>query len=206
MFIPLTLGMIVIIVVSLLVYIDQKSTYEKIDIYKWTKENGDFYFSVPYYIWQRNKKIRIREIYSQNTILEFQGERFLITHYGGEFPQIKGNPLFEREARYWGEPLTILQTYRNEHLTINQYGSGVINVQLNNTEINNEIINIQEYISGESDLTFDEKEMLLNFIENIYKDKGMRKEEVRNAYDIFLKYEPLLSLSTNIVSLIRNFL
>ena len=44
MFIPLTLGMIVIIVVSILVYIDQKSNYEKINIYNGQKKMGTFTF------------------------------------------------------------------------------------------------------------------------------------------------------------------
>lgn len=204
MFILLILGIIVII--AALVYIDQKSNYEKIDIFKTTKDNGEFYFFVPYFVWQKSKKRRIFEEYSQDTILEFPGEKFLITHCGGDFPHPQGISFIEREIRYWGEPLTILHSESNEYITINQYGSGVIDVQLNNTEIKNELINIKEYISKDLDISFDEKEVLLTFLESIHKNKSMREEEVENATDIFRKYEPFLSLSTNIISLIRSFL
>lgn len=207
MFILFILGIFVIIAV--LVYIDQKSNYEKIGIFKITKDNGEFYFYASYFVWQKNKKRRILEEYFQGTTVGFPGEKFLITHYGVDFPHPQGISFIEREVRFWGEPLTILHSEGNKYVTINQYGSGVIDIQLNTTEVKNELINIKEYISKDIDISFDEKEVLLDFLENIHQNKSMREEEVKNACDIlkkYKKYEPILSLSTNIISLIRSFL
>jgi len=94
----------------------------------------------------------------------------------------------------------------NERLTINQYGYGDNHLQLNKTEIYNEIIEIKEYISNEHAIKLDDKETLLNFLENIYQNKNVSKEEAKSAYELFMKYEPLLSLSTNVIALFRSFL
>lgn len=204
----IVVGVIVVLLVVLiaLIYIDSKSNYSEVPIFKWTKDNGEFYFSVPYYIWQKNKKKIAKIIHSQNTILDFDGYKFVITNFGGEFPKTNGDLFFERELRFWGDPLTILQTNKSEYLTINQYGSGIINIELNKSEITNEIIKIQEYISNDAyiDITDTDKEIIQDFLNKALNGKGMDRREAEVAYDTFLKYEPLLSFSVNIMSLIKD--
>ncbi|KGR91886.1 hypothetical protein CD30_02985 [Ureibacillus massiliensis 4400831 = CIP 108448 = CCUG 49529] len=188
-----------------LIYVDSKSSYNEISIEMWTKESGEFYFSVPCYIWQESKKRRAKEIYSQNTILDFDGYKYGITNLGGVFPRTNGGLFFERELRFWGIPLHVLQSVRNTYLTINQYGSGIINIEVNNNEIINEIISIKEYISNDTLINGIDKEVMNNFLSKILSGERMERGEAKAAYDTFLKYEPLLSLSVNIISIIKDF-
>src|SRR5699024_258972 len=187
-----------------LAYIDQKSNYEQITPSSKVYDNGEFYFYFPYFLWQYNKKRRILEECQQGSTIEYPNAKFIITHCGVGFPSTKGANFIEREVRCWGQPVNTVQS--NESLTINQYGYGDNHLQLNKTEIYNKIIEIKEYISNEHDKKFDNKETLLNFLENIYQNKNVSKEESKSAYELFMKYEPLLSLSTNVIALFRSFL
>jgi len=200
------LFVVVIIAIIGLICVDNKINYDEILIKKWTKENGEFYFAVTYYIWQLNKKKRAKEIYTQNTILDFEGYKYIITNFGGEFQVTKDGLFFERELRYWGSPLNKIQSDRNTYLTINQYGSGIINIEVNNNEFINEIVNIQEYISNDTYIDEIDKEVMHSFLNKMLTGQAMNKGEVNMAYDTFLKYEPLLSFSLSIVSLFKDLL
>ncbi|WP_088044498.1 hypothetical protein [Bacillus sp. EAC] len=194
-----------ILVIMGLIFIDIKRNYNEIPIFKWTFENGDFYFSVPYYIWQVNKKMLARKMYFQNSILDFEGYKYEITNFGGDFPRTKGGLFFERELRFWGNPLNILRTNSNMHITINQYGSGNINIELNNNEYINNIMNIQEYLSKDIYINGTDKELMQNFLNKILSGQSINIKEAKGAYDTFLKYEPLLSFAVDILSLIKEF-
>lgn len=189
-----------------IIYIDKKSDYNEILIYKWTKENGDFYFSVPFYIWQSNKVNKAKEVYTQNTILEFEGYKYKITNFGGIFPRTNGEFFLEKELRFWGEPLSIISSHRNTQITVNQYGSGNISIDLNNNEYINEIINVREYISNDAYIDGIDKEVMQDFISKVLDGKSMEKREVKKAYDTFIRYEPLLSFVVNILSVVKGFI
>lgn len=81
-FIYITIGLLVIIGLK---YIDIKSNYINVPIYKRDLGNGDFYFTVPFFIWQGNKVKKAKEAYTQNTILEFGGYKYQLTSFGGAF-------------------------------------------------------------------------------------------------------------------------
>ncbi|MHB9924538.1 hypothetical protein [Clostridium botulinum] len=189
-----------------LVYIDKKSSYNDIPILKYTRgEDGEFYFSVPYYIWQGNKINKAKKVCSQNTILDFDGYKYQITNFGGTFSRTNGGLFFEKELRFWGEPLSILRSNSNTQITINQYGSGNISIELNNDEYINDIINIQEYISKDTYIEGTDKEVMQDFLSKILNGKSMDTREAKGAYDTFLKYEPLLGFAVDILSLIKDF-
>jgi archaellum component FlaF (FlaF/FlaG flagellin family) len=197
---------VALLIIIGLIYVDKKSSYDEIPIFKWTKENGEFYFSVPYYIWQVNKIKQTKKIYSQNTILDFEGYKYQITNLGGIFPRTNGTLFLERELRFWGEPLNIIYSNSNVQITINQYGSGNVSINLNNNKYINDIINIQEYISKDTYIDGTDKQVMQDFISKILSEKSMEKKEVKRAYDTFLKYEPLLSFALNVLSAIKDFL
>jgi hypothetical protein len=188
-----------------LIYIDKKSSYDSITMFKHDMGNGDYYFVVPYYIWQSNKVKRAKEVFSQNTIVKFDSYRYLLTNFGGSFSRTNGGLFLEKELRYWGEPLTILRSNSNTQITINQYGSGNISIELNDNEYINDIINIQEYISKDTYIDGTDKEVMQDFLIKILNGKSMDTREAKGAYDTFLKYEPLLSFTVDILSLIKDF-
>lgn len=198
-------AIVAVLIVIGLIYIDKKSNYNEIPILKRTKGNGEFYFSVHYYIWQGNKIKKARKIYSQNTILDFDGYKYQITNFGGTFPVTNGGVFYERELRFWGEPLNILRSNSNTQITINQYGSGNISIELNNNEYINDFINIQEYISKDTYMDGTDKEVMQDFLSKILNGKSMDTREAKGAYDTFLKYEPLLSFAVDVLSLIKDF-
>lgn len=189
---------IIVITFILLGYVDNKTNYDNIPIFKHTKDNGEYYFSIPYYIWQENKKSKAIEMYSQNTILDFNGYKYEITNFGGYF---LGSLFIERELRFWGNPL---QTNRNTQLTINQYGTGNIHVELNNNEYINHFINIQEYISQDMYIDRVDKEIMQNLLRKILNEENIGKKEFDGAYEVFLKYEPLLSFAVDVLSSIKD--
>lgn len=190
-----------------LIFIDKKVEYNQIFMRKWTdKQTGNFYFSVSFYIWQVNKVKRAKEIYTQNTIIESEGYKYIITNFGGEFSVTNGGFFFERELRFWGEPLRGISSQSNTQITINQYGSGNISIDLNNNEYINDIVNIQEYISNDTYIDGTDKELMQDFISKILNGKSMEKREVKNAYETFLKYEPLLSFALNFLSVVKDFI
>lgn len=198
-----------VILISLVMYvlacIDKKSSYDDIPIFNVIEGNGNFYFLVRYYIWQGNKVRRAKEIYSQNTILEVDGYKYEITRCGEGFPASDGVMFFEKELRFWGEPLRTLQSIKNENVIINQYGSGNISIQLNNNEIVNKFVDIQEYISNDTNIDGVDKQVLQDFISNILNNKSIEQNQARTAYNVFLKYEPLLSFAVDVVSLLKDF-
>lgn len=189
-----------------LIYIDKKMDYNEIFIHKWTNEqNGSFYFSVPFYIWQGNKVNKAKEMYTQNTILEFDGYKYIITNFGGVFPVTNGGFFLEKELRFWGEPLRVISSQSSTQITINQYGSGNISIALNNNEYINDVLNIQEYISNDTYIDGTDKEVMQDFLSKILNAKSMEKREAKRAYDTFLKYEPLLSFAVDVLSLVKDF-
>lgn len=193
-----------LLLIGVLKYIDIRSKYDIIQIFKWTKENGEFYFSVPYYIWQGNKVMKAKKIYTQNMILDFEGYKYQITNFGGTFAKTNGL-FFERELRYWGGPLNIVWSSSNPQITINQYGSGNVSIDLNNNQYINDIVNIREFISHDTYIDGIDKEIMQEFISKILNGKSMETKEVKKAYDTFLKYEPLLSFALNFLSVIKDF-
>ena len=201
-FIYILIGVLVIVGLK---YIDTKSKYDIIPIYKRDLGNGDFYFSVPFYIWQGKKVKKAQEIYTQNTILEFGGYKYQLTSFGGAFPIPEG-VFFEKELRYWGEALKIVWSNNNPQVLINQYGTGNISVTLNNNQYFNDILNIQEYISQDTCIDGTDKEVMQDFLNKVLNSKSMETKEVKTAYDIFLKYEPLLSFALNFFSVIKDFI
>lgn len=198
---------IAVILVILIVasYIDKKSSYDNIPIFQVVKDNGDFYFLVRYYIWQGNKVRRAKEMYPQNTILELDGYKYEITRYGEGYPATDGLMFLEKELRFWGEPLRTLQSIKNENVIINQYGSGNISIQLNNNEIVNKFVDIQEYISNDTNIDGVDKQVLQEFISNVLNHKNIEENKARKAYNVFLKYEPLLSFAVDVISLLKDF-
>lgn len=200
-FVYIAIGLIVIIGLK---YIDIKRNYDNIPIFKCDMGNGEFYFSVPFYIWQGNKVKKAKELYTQNSILEVNGYKYQIRNFGGAFA-VPNGVFFERELRYWGEPLRIVWSNSNPQVTINQYGSGDISVTLNNNQYMNDIVNIQEYISQDTHIDGTDKELMQDFIDKVINGRSMGTKEVKNAYDTFLRYEPLLSFALNFFSVIKGF-
>jgi hypothetical protein len=202
---------VVVIILSIILiglsYIDRKSDYNEIVIFLWNNENGEFYFFVPYYIWQSKKVERAKEIYVQNAIIDFDGYKYQITRFGGVFSKTNGTSYFlEKELRFWGEPLNIVQSNSNTQVTINQYGSGNISIDINNNKYINEIIKIEKYISEDIHIDKIDKDVMQDFISKILYKRSMDKKEAKKAYDIFLKYEPLLSFGLIFLSVVKDFL
>lgn len=190
----------------MLMYIDKRTEYNDIFIKKWTDpRDGGFYFSVSFYIWQVNKVKRAKEICTQNSIIEIEGYKYIITNFGGEFPITNGGFFLERELRFWGEPLMVISSQSNTQITINQYGSGNISINLNNNKYVNDIINIQEYISSDTHIYGTDKEVMQDFLSKILDGKSMETREAKRAYDTFLKYEPLIGFAVDVLSLIKDF-
>lgn len=202
LFIYIAIG---VVVMGALKYTDIKKNYDSITIFKHQYENGEFYFSIPFYIWQENKVKRAKEIYTQNLILDFNGYKYEITNFGGVF-SIHNGFWFERELRYWGEPLRIIWSNSNQQVTINQYGSGNISFSLNSNQYMNDIVNIKEYISNNTNIDGIDKGIMSNFIDNVVNERSMGEKEIKNAYDTFLKYEPFLSFALNFFSVIQDFM
>jgi len=163
---------------------------------------GNVQIFIPYYIWQTNKKTRILEECYQGREIYYLKATFIITHCDSGF---RGANFIEKKVICWGQPA--IQTTGNEDTyIINQYGQGNNPFQFNQIKINNEIIEIREYLSNAVDINIDEKEEVLSVLEKIIENNDIKKEEAENVLEIFNKYEPLLSLATNIITLIRSFI
>lgn len=199
------IGIGLIVLYVLLSYWDRRSEYDNINIYKLDIENIGFYFYVPIYIWQKNKAKKALEVYSQGTIVDVCRYKYELTDFKGEFHA--NNRLFiEKELRFGAEPLKILWSNKNPQITIYQYGSGNVSFTLNNNEFINELVNIKEYISNDTNIDGFDKEIMEDFISKILKARSMESSEVNKAYNIFIKYEPLLSFALNFFSVIKDFI
>lgn len=199
------IGLGLLVVYVLLSYLDSRCTYNDIKIYKLDKENNEFYFYVPVYIWQKNKAKKAIEVYAQGKVVEVQGYKYELTNFRGEFRTNNGL-FFERELRFGAEPLRILWSNKSPQITIYQYGSGNISITLNNNEFLNEIVNVREYISQDTNIDGFDKEIMQDFINKILNTRSMESGEFNKAYNTFLKYEPLLSFALNFFTVIKDFI
>lgn len=199
------IGVGLLVIYVFLSYLDGRYTYDNIKIYKLDKENNEFYFYVPVYIWQKNKAKKAIEVYAQGTVVEVYGYKYELTNFKGEFRTNNGS-FFERELRFGAEPLRILWSNKNPQITIHQYGSGNISITLNNNEYLNEIVNVREYISHDTNIDGFDKEIMQDFINKILNTRSIESGEVNKAYSTFLKYEPLLSFALNFFSVIKDFI
>lgn len=193
--------LLLITIFIVVIYIDKKSKYDNIIPLPRVNSNGDVHFYIPYYIWQSNKKACILERCYQGEKIYTSNATFVITHCSDRFQNLF---LFEKEIICWVQPLNAIRN--EENYIINQYSQGNNYLQLNRTVISNEIIEVKEYISNAMDIHIDEKNEILNILEKIIENNNIKKEEAESVLEIFNKYEPLLSLSTNIITLIQSFI
>lgn len=165
---------VVIIILFLLIYYDKKTNYENIPIYMRQFENGEYYFFVRVFIWQKNKILQAQKQYMQNTYLDFNGYEYVITHGGLLFPV--NNALFiEKEIRYFGKAISKQGSENYNNIVINQYGEGLISIDLSS----NEIVSIEKYISQDNTIDLQDKEVIEAFLQKLKNKQLIEQQELR---------------------------
>ncbi|MFD2209507.1 hypothetical protein ACFSMW_07270 [Virgibacillus halophilus] len=192
---------VVIIILFLLIYYDKKTNYGNIPIYMRQFENGEYYFFVRVFVWQKNKIMQAQKLYMQNTYLHFNGYEYVITHGGLLFPV--NNALFiEKEIRYFGKAISKQGSENYNNIVINQYGEGLISIDLSS----NEIVSIEKYISQDNTIDLQDKEVIEAFLQKLKNKQLIEQQELSYIYTLFLKYEPLASFGINLFNFLKSFL
>ncbi|WP_427071392.1 hypothetical protein [Lysinibacillus fusiformis] len=189
---------VIIIIFTLLSIYDKNKVYGNIPINMNTYLNGDFYFFIRVFVWEKNKMTQVLNQYKQNTYLDFDGYIYKITH-GGSIFNVKDSFNLEKEIRFFGVPIPLLETININNITINQFGDGMITIDLSS----NEIINLENYISQDTTIDLKDKRELELFLNKLKQNQPVEQSEVTNIYSLFLKYEPLASFGLNLFTCIK---
>ncbi|MDY0394667.1 hypothetical protein RWE15_09650 [Virgibacillus halophilus] len=113
---------------------------------------------------KKNKIMQAQKLYMQNTYLHFNGYEYVITHGGLLFPV--NNALFiEKEIRYFGKAISKQGSENYNNIVINQYGEGLISIDLSS----NEIVSIEKYISQDNTIDLQDKEVIEAFLQKLKK-------------------------------------
>ncbi|MDU0153242.1 hypothetical protein [Bacillus cabrialesii] len=195
------------ILIMLLNIIDSKVHYDihNVRLMRYSFPDGQYYFAVSFYFWQAKKARVAKQIYSQNTIVEVEGFYYEINHIDGIRPKT-GGFFFEKEIRYFGEPLKLERTSNINNYVINQFDQGTIAIDLSTGCSINEYHNIYKYLYENRDIAPLDKEFLLQFLEKLKYRRSTNEEELNSVYNTFLKYEPLASLALNLINTIFSFI
>lgn len=189
---------IIIIIFTFLSIYDKNKVYGNIPINMNTYQNGDFYFFIRVFVWEKNKMTQALNQYKQNTYLDFDGYTYKITHRGGIF-NVKDGFNLEKEIRFFGVPIPLLETININNITINQFGDGMITIDLSS----NEIINLENYISQDTTIDLKDRRELELFLNKLKQNQSVEQSEVTHIYSLFLKYEPLASFGINLFTCIK---
>lgn len=197
--------LLIFIVLIVLFLKDANKQYESFPFVMYPDGNDKVLFVFQYYIWEINKKEQLKKIYNQSSIVEVDGFKYQITH--GAFTYKSMNEVFfKREIRYYGKPLLTQSTVNYNHVIINQYGNGLISLDLSTSVVNNEIIEIENYLSEENNLNIEDKESIKRFLEKLKNNRAIEEEELSTIYRLFIKYERLASFGLNLMNAIQSFI
>ncbi|WP_323603653.1 hypothetical protein [Peribacillus frigoritolerans] len=200
--------LVILFILMLLValyFIDAQKNYEAFPYFVYPDGNDKVVFVFKYYIWELNKKEQLKKIFNQSSIVELEGFNYQITH-GGFTYNSSNDVFFEKEVRYYGKPLLAQSTVNYNNVIINQYGNGRISLDYSTNVINNEIIEIENYLSEDHIVNIEDIEAIELFLEKVKSNQIIEKEELSMIYKLFMKYEPLASFGLNLLGAIQNFI
>jgi len=195
----------ILILLAALYFIDAQKNYEDFPYFVYPDGNDKVFFVFKYYIWELNKKEQLKKIFNQSSIVEVEGFNYQITH-GGFIYNSSNDVFFEKEIRYYGKPLLAQSTVNYNNVIINQYGNGRISLDYSTNVINNEIIEIENYLSEDHIVNIEDIEAIELFLEKVKSNQIIEKEELSMIYKLFMKYEPLASFGLNLLGAIQNFI
>jgi len=199
----LIIVILLVLIVVVLTVIDSKTSYDEASYDVYMEGSSGVICVFKYYLWQFKKKEYLRKIFNQGDVIDVNDFKYQITH-GGATYKSSTNVFFEREIRFFASPLTNQSIINNNNVIIYQYGNGLISVDFSTDVIKNEIIEIENYLSGENILNSDDRQRLELFISKIKNNQTISKEELNTIYQIFLRYEPLASFSLSLFGAIQS--
>ncbi|MCO7126052.1 hypothetical protein NIE88_09715 [Sporolactobacillus shoreicorticis] len=185
-------------VLTLLAYIDSKTDYSDPQIRKFTDLKGNFYFFARYYLWQPNKLKKIKSSVPQNSFLYVENYIYQVHDYGENY-QVPDGLFFEREIRFFGKPLILEKSNNNPEITINQYGDGVLQLNL----VSNVLNQIEELTQNNIDIS--DKKILEDFIIKIKDGNIFNEKEVKSVYEALLRNIPFADFALNLITAIKTF-
>lgn len=156
-------------------------------------ENNSYYFALPILFYQYKKREIARKLYPQGALIEVENDHstHIVTRWGG---YIDGN------QQIFAQPY--MPQLNQQIIRVETQNYGTINICYNNQQT---IYNLENEIKNQYSFDKDSEE-ILSILEQMSNKQSLNKTSLQKLLDFIKKYEPLVSLASDLLPIIIGLL